>query len=264
MRIFIAEWIMMRRRSFVLGWLGPIIFFAILATFMTFQMTENVTGQTRGPFGEFPGIERLQQSSGLVAGLDAASTFIGIISLSLFAVTMARQFEAGTIRHFLVAEPRRRMLLSGRLVALASFVAIGVLLATLVSIATSFLAAPRFDVATEAWLSVDGLIAAASAFGNTAIAAMIWGILGGTLAVVTRSAATTIAGGVGAFLILENLLGETFMSSADRFPGSILSSLAAGGTQDTTYVTALVMALIYGAIGIILTLLVFGRRDVTD
>ncbi|HDH02767.1 MAG TPA: hypothetical protein ENH15_00800, partial [Actinobacteria bacterium] len=57
----------------------------------------------------------LASADGLVAGLETAATFFGIVALALFALSVARDYEQGTIRMLAAAEPRRALLLGGKL-----------------------------------------------------------------------------------------------------------------------------------------------------
>ena len=48
------------------------------------------------------------------------------------------------------------------------------------------------------------------------------------------------------------------------FPTGVLSSVASGGTEAAPYGTAVLLALIYGAIGWGVSVLVLQRRDIVD
>ena len=139
-----------------------------------------------------------------------------------------------------------------------------VAVATVVSMGMSMALAPAQDISTDAWLTSSGITEALATFGNIAIAAVIWGLIGAILAMITRSAAASIAIGVGFFMIFENLLGQFVESISPYFPGSALNSFASGGTSDLTYSAAIILVIVYGLASLAATFLIFIKRDVTD
>ena len=100
---------------------------------------------------------------------------------------------------------------------------------------------------------------------KAAIATVIWGLFGALLAMVSRSAAISIAAGVGYFLIGEQLILQSLWpSTADWLPAGTLNTLASGGSSTVSFTTALALSALYGAAAYVATSLVFDRRDVTD
>lgn len=65
-------------------------------------------------------------------------------------------------------------------------------------------------------------------------------------------------------MILENLLSRFAESISYYFPGSVLNSFALGGTSDLSYSAAAIIASFYGIACVIITYLLFIKRDVTD
>lgn len=263
-RAYLSEWIKIRRPAFILGWAGSIVIFTIISTLFVFMAADGGGGEIHRPPGAAIGIEQLAESGGWIVGLEVASTFIGIIALAFFAVAVAREFNTGMVRHLLVVEPRRYLLLSGKLLALATFIVIVVVVATLVVMGMSLLLAPTLDISTDAWLSSSGISEVLVTFGNTAAAAIIWGLIGATLAMVTRSSAASIAAGVGFFMIFEGLLSQFAESVSYYFPGAALNSFVAGGTANLDYSAAAILVAVYGLACVATTFLIFTKRDVTD
>ena len=185
---------------------------------------------------------------------------IGVVSLALFALSVARDFEFGTIRNLLVGQPRRAVLLSGKLLAVASYVVIGVLAAGVLAALLAVSLAPGQDISTAAWT----VGAALATVGTTALAAVLYGLVGAVLAMVTRSAAISITVGVAYLLIVENLLGLVWDGAGDWLPAGVFSAIAAGGTGSMSFEKSVVLAVGYGILGLIVMYLVFMRRDVTD
>ncbi len=206
----------------------------------------------------------LASADGLVAGLETAATFFGIVALALFALSVARDYEQGTIRMLAAAEPRRALLLGGKLGTLTLIVVAAVIIASAVSIGLSFALAPLQEVDTSLWTTSDGVEAALAATFSVATASIVWGVFGATLAIITRSAAVSITAGIGYLLIGENLLGIAWDQIGKWSPAAMLDAFTAGGTELVTYTKALVMLAVYVAAALIATFVVFERRDITD
>jgi hypothetical protein len=96
------------------------------------------------------------------------------------------------------------------------------------------------------------------------LATIIWGLIGGVLAITTRSATISISAGVGFLLIFELLIAQFVESVGEKLPATLLGALASGGNFEIEYATALILSVAYGAVSFIVASLVFIRRDVTD
>lgn len=263
-RIFAAEWIKLARLSTILGWMGPVAWFALMGTYFNFSDAAEQAGQFRGPFGIAPGLEQLAAPDGWVIGVHSSASFIGLIALAFFATNIAREYEKGTIRVLLVAEPRRFQLMVGKLLALASFVVLICLGAIILTMVMSLALAPGENVSIDAWLTGDGALEVLKGLVNVSVAAIVWGLIGGVLAILMRSAAISISIGVGFLFIFEILIGQFAPDIGNRLPATVLGALASGGTFNISYTTALVSTAIYGAASLAVSIIVFIRRDVTD
>ena len=263
-RVFSSEWLKIARPKNVLGWMGPVVLFAFMGTMFNFMDASTDAGQFRGPFGIAPGLEQLAAPDGWIIGIHSASSFIGLIALAIFATNIARDYEKGTIRTLLVAEPNRFRLIIGKLLTLSSFVILITAGATVVTMLASLALAPGENIPMDAWLSWQGIRELLIGFANISLATIIWGLIGGVLAIATRSAAISISAGVGFLLIFELLLGQFVESIGTKLPATVLGALASGGTFIIEYSTALLLSFAYGAASIIVTSLIFIRRDVTD
>jgi len=263
-RVFSSEWFKIARLATLLGWMAPVILFAFMGTMFNFVDAATRAGEFRGPFGIAPGLEQLAAPDGWIIGIHSASSFIGLIALAIFATNIARDYEKGTIRILLVAEPRRFRLFIGKLLALSSLVVVITASASVVTMLVSLVMAPGENIPVDAWLSWQGLRGLLIGFANISLATIIWGLIGGVLAVTTRSAAISISAGVGFLLIFELLIGQFVESVGTKLPATVLGALASGGTFIVEYPTALILSLAYGAASIIVATLIFIRRDVTD
>jgi ABC-type transport system involved in multi-copper enzyme maturation permease subunit len=263
-RVFSSEWLKIARKANLLGWMGPVVLFAFMGTMFNFMDASTSAGQFRGPFGIAPGPEQLAAPDGWIIGIYSASSFIGLIALAIFATNLARDYEKGTIRILLVTQPHRLRLLIGKLFALSAFVVLITAGAAVVTIVASLALAPSQNVAADSWLSWQGIRELLIGFANISLATIIWGLIGGVLAITTRSAAISISAGVGFLLIFELLIGQFAESVGTKLPATVLGALASGGTFSIEYSTALAFSLAYGVASIVVASLIFIRRDVTD
>ena len=74
-------------------------------------------------------------------------------------------------------------------------------------------------------------------FFNFTVAGLVWGLIGLTLAVLTRSAAMAIGIGIGFLLVVEGLITIFAPDAGPYLPGGTLSTLAAGGNDQLAWVT---------------------------
>ncbi|MEX1209119.1 MAG: ABC transporter permease [Acidimicrobiia bacterium] len=261
-RAVLAQWIRLRRRSVVLGWGGAVVGFSILATFLTLNRAGG--GTSSGPGSEMVfGVGQLSTAEGMANILGVAATFLGVLTLGLFATLIANEYSHGTIRTLLVKEPRRLRLLSGQLVAIAVFAALAVVVASLVATAVGLAVAPAQGVDTAAWLTSDGYVALATAIGNLILSSLGWGVIGALLAVVLRAPAPAVSAGLAYALPVEMLLATAWDDAPRWLPRGLLDSLAAGGTPLVSYNRASVLVTLYVAAALVLMGVLFARRDVT-
>jgi ABC-type transport system involved in multi-copper enzyme maturation permease subunit len=263
-RVFLSEWLKIARPVAIFAWMAPVLLFAFQGTLFNFLDAETNAGQFRGPFGIAPGPEQLAAPDGWIIGIYSASSFIGLIALAIFATNIARDYEKGTIRILLVAEPNRFRFITGKLLALSAFVILITAVAALVTMLVSLLLAPSQSISIDAWLSWEGTRDLFIGFGNMSLATIIWGLIGGVLAIVTRSAAVSISAGVGFMLIFELLIGQFAESIGTKLPATVLGALASGGITNIGYSTAIVLSLAYGALCFIIAATIYVRRDVID
>jgi ABC-2 type transport system permease protein len=128
-------------------------------------------------------------------------------------VTSVRDWSAearGTVRVLLTRQPRRARLPAGKLLALLAFVAALLLAAELLSAAAAIALAHVRDVSTAAWFTTDGLGRLAGDYANAVLTATVFGAVGISLGVFTRS--TPIALGIG--LAWLGPLSTSFSSAA--------------------------------------------------
>ena len=253
-----------RRGSFRLGWLGITALFAVLMNVFVFSApAHGISGNTQGPGGVFPTAAQLAGSHGMVISLATATTFLGVVTLSFWAVAAASDYTSGLIRILVQAEPRRTRLLAGKVAALALWTALATTVAVAVSCVSAIGMASVAGISmSHWWAGAAGAIA--GAWLDTYLALVVWGVIGLVIAVLTRSSTVAIAGGVAYVLIIESVFKLVASGASHWLPGSILTALASGGTADVAYGSAVILGAAYAAVGLASATLAFRRRDIVE
>jgi ABC-2 type transport system permease protein len=204
----------------------------------------------------------IAEPGGFLTALGTVSTLAGVVLLSLWAIATARDYSTGMIRILVQAQPDQVKLLGGKIVG-----ALFTLLATLTTILALMLAArplARLEgIDTEAW-STDFAPHFLNGLFNFSIAGLVWGFIGLALAVLTRSSELAIGIGIGYLLVVENLIGLIAPDATVYLPGGTLNALVSGGTSELAWGLALGLVVIYGIVGITVSLLVFRARDISS
>lgn len=233
--------------------------FSFMATAVVFLAAD----QVGSPSPMMGGVVDLTSSDGLVAGISTAANLVGIVVLSLWAAASASDYATGWIRVMVQAEPRRWRLLFGKFAALVGLTLVGTVIATVVSVASAPLLASATGVSTAAW-GAGWLGTVAGAWLNLSLGILVWGVIGFAVATVTRSAIVAIAGGIGYLMVFEGLLGLVAESATTYLPGTVLGAVVAGGNATLAYGTALGLAGAYAAAALVVSVVVFHRRDITS
>lgn len=259
LRVIKSELIRLNRPSFLIGGIGAMAAFGSISTIIGFA----AAGKTGpGPGAYIPTVAALAASNGFTAGLMLAANLIGIIALSFWAIAVASDYSTGLIRLLAQAEPRRWRLLVGKALALVLYTLAGALAATLAAAGTALVCAPIFDVSTAAW-GTDTLITLAEAFRNLSLSAIVWGVIGLLVALLTRSSGVAIAAGVGYVVIFENMIVAVASDAGKWLLGGTLTALAAGGTPAISLESALQLGSAYLVAGILISIAVMHFREIT-
>ncbi|MFN0153938.1 MAG: ABC transporter permease subunit [Gaiella sp.] len=217
-------------------------------------------GRSNESSGATETVAALAAPDGIVAGLGTASTIAGLIALVLWALSLARDLQTGTIRVLLVTQARRDVYLAGKLLALAGATIVMSVLVVASGVGSAYLGAAANDVSTAGWAWSE----AGNAVLDVSVGTLGWGALGAALAVLTRSAAAAIGGGIGFLLLGENLLASVWSTAGEWLPGGSIENVFAGGSSDVTYLHSAVLVVAYIAVAIAASALVTVRRDVVD
>jgi len=256
---FKAELLKLRRRRVaVVATFGALAFAVIASTAVFLSAT-----QAGEPRGRDATIESLSQAGGATEAFALGVSFTGLVVLVLFIANVAGELSQGTIRTLLMRQPRRLALLAGKMAALLTFVAGVLALAEVLTVAASAAIAPSQDVAMTSWFGLDGLGEAASDYATALLGATLWALLGMAIAVFVRSIPVALGIGIVWAGPFEHIIQDSWTSADRWFPGLLLESLAAGGTDEVAFGRALALVAVYVAVAVSAAAIVFARRDVT-
>ena len=108
------ELVRLRRRGMLIAWFGLTALFAIMIdTIMFSTAADGVELPLGAPGVAFPTTAELASPDGLMAGMPAAASMFGIVTLSFWAIAVATGYSSGLIRLLVAAMPRRWPLLVG-------------------------------------------------------------------------------------------------------------------------------------------------------
>lgn len=258
-----SELVRVVRPRLLVGWFGLVAVFATLVNLVMFSTTGAGTPPT-GPGVAFPDAATLASPDGLVIGLSTASSMLGLVTLSFWAIATATDYSTGLIRLMVAARPRRWTLLVGKVVALSAVTAVATALALMVNLGVAPAVAEAAGVDTSAWQSSDLAGTVLESWANAFGAALVWGVIGLVLATVTRTSAVAISVGAGWVLLVESIVAMAVDDSVRWLPGSVLTAVAQGGTAVLDHGPAIGLGSAYVALGLGVAAVVGMRRDVTD
>lgn len=258
-RSFKAELLKLRRRPVAVVATAGALAFAVIASTAVFLSAT----QTAGPRGRGATIESLSRAGGATEAFALGASFVGLLVLVLFIANVAGELSQGTIRTLLMRQPRRLALLAGKMAALLAFVAGVLMLAEVLTVAASAAIAPSQDVATGSWYGLDGLADAASDYASALLGVCAWALLGMAIAVFVRSIPVALGIGIVWAGPFEHIVQDSWTSADRWFPGLLLESLSAGGTDDVAFGRALALVAVYVAVAVGAAAVMFARRDVT-
>jgi|SRR5579859_3019226 len=263
-RAFRSELLKCRRWSMFAG-TGIMLVASAFFAYLTFhQITSGVTGSEVDPLAHaFP------TSLGLITIVGQARSFIIVVALIMVTVNLAAEWSQGTWRNLLVREPRRMLLLSGKMLALLLFV-LGSMTLTLVASSVLVLAlASAQGVQTAAWTSVPGLSAWFAFFSNEVLCLIGICLLGMLIAVLTRSTGIAVGVALAYVLVPEGIIAMVWSEGSRWFPirtfnflpGSVFPT-DVGPTPPQGYTAALLVALGWMTIFAVASFVAFRRQDI--
>jgi ABC-type transport system involved in multi-copper enzyme maturation permease subunit len=260
-RVIRSEIVRIVRPRFLLGWFSLMAIFSVMVNAIMFSEATGTTQAPSGPGVAFPSAAELASPSGVVAGLSAAASMFGVVTLAFWAITAGTDSQSGLIRLLASTERRRWKLITGKAVALAIMTAVATTVALMVSTIVAPAAAKSADISTALWGTDSSVML--TAWVNAYLAMLVWGAIGLALATILRSSAIAISLGIGWVLVVESIVGLA-LDDPSWLPGSTMQSLAAGGNAAASYGSALGLGSMYICIAMTLATVVMQRRDITD
>lgn len=257
-RAFRSEWLKMLRPGMILGGAGTMTGFAILAVVLRLS---RVGGAHLGPGTDLTA-PMVAASNGFALLIVFTAPFLGLVALAVCAVAVGTEYGSGTLRNLLVRQPARMRLLTGKLLALGSFVTVAVVVSYGVGLAAALLLVPGHGISASAWFTSAGVQSLLSTAGNLLLATLAWAAIGAVLANVLRSAAAAIAVGLGYLLVGETLLSTVWAGGNQWLPRALLVALALGGNADVAYARALLLVGLYVVVAMGVAAALFRQRDV--
>jgi ABC-2 type transport system permease protein len=254
-----SEWLKILRPSMMLGGVGTMAGFAVLAVVLRLS---RVGGTHIGPGTDLTA-PMVTASNGFAPIIVYTAPFLGLVALAVCAVAIGTEYGNGTLRNLLVRQPARLRLLTGKLLALASFVTLAVVVSYGVGLMVALLLVPSHGISTAAWFTAAGVQSLLATLGNLVLAALAWGVIGAVLAIVLRSAAAAISVGLGYLLVGETLLTSVWSGGNQWLPRVLLVVLGLGGTPEVAYERALVLIGLYVVVALSVAAILFRQRDVT-
>jgi ABC-2 type transport system permease protein len=215
------------------------------------------------PTGRGATLESLAEPGGGSEAFALGVSFTGLLVLVTFVANFTGEISRGTFRTLLMREPRRLRLLAGKMTALLIFTALVLAAAGALTWIASVILAPSQGVSTSEWFTLGALGDNLADYGTALLTVGGWAVLGMALGVIVGSTPLALGLGVAWAGPFEHLTEDAWSAADDWFPGLLLETLAAGGTEEVSLSRALILVVVYAGTAAALAASVFRRRDVT-
>jgi ABC-2 type transport system permease protein len=252
---FASEWIKLRRRTLLLStFLGLAAAASLFVVLLFSQATAH---------GGIVTLHQLAQPNGLVIGVARAAMLLGVVAFGIAASQVASEYSLGALRQLLVRQPRRAVLLAGKMLGVISFLVLALCFAAVVALIVAVAAAHSRGVPTGAWFTGTGLDDLFRELGDLVLATIGYSVLGMALGQFVRSAVFAVIIGFAWLVAIENIVTRIVPSTEQWLPGASILAVASGGKEGVGYQHGLILGLIYVAVAITAAMTVFLRSDVT-
>jgi ABC-2 type transport system permease protein len=255
---FLSEWTKLKRRTLLLS-----TFLGLAAAASAFVILLFSQAPATGAGGGLPSLQQLARPNGLIVGVTRATMLLGIVAFGIAAAQMASEYSLGTLRQLLVRQPRRIVLLAGKMLAVVTFLLLALVFAAVVAFVVAVIAAHSRDVSTTAWFTATGFGDLFRALGDIALAVVGFTILGLAIGQFMRSAVFAVIAGFAWIIAVENIITRIVPGTAKWLPGAALDTVASGGTEGPSFAHGLIVGAVYLIAAIAATAITFARRDVT-
>ena len=263
MRPFRSEFIRIWRPAFFIGGFGVMAGFAALVSIFIYTAAKNGTTlpPTAGAGAGFATTGQIARPGGFLSALATVSRPAGVVLLALWAIAVATDYSTGLIRVVVQAYPKRIPLMGGKIAALSVFTFMAATITFLVVVVLARPLARLEGIKVDAW-KTDFVSHILKGYFDFTVVALVWGLIGLMLAVLTRSSAIAIGIGIGFLLVVESLITIVAPDASKYLPGGTLNTLVAGGTPGLSWGASLSLVVAYGLIAIAVSLLTFRTRDI--
>src|ERR1700753_750964 len=167
---FASEWTKLRRPTLLLStFLGLAFASSLFVVLMFSQATAH---------GGLVTLHQLAQPNGLVIGVARAAMLLGVVAFGIAAAQVASEYSLGSLRQLLVRQPRRVILLAGKMLGVITFLLLALCFAAVVALLVALSAAKSRGVPVGAWFTGTGLSALFAELGDLALAVVGYSVLG--------------------------------------------------------------------------------------
>jgi ABC-2 type transport system permease protein len=252
---FTSEWTKLRRPTLLLSTFLGLAFAASLFVVLMFS---HATAH-----GGIVTLHQLAQPNGLVIGGARASMLLGVVAFGIAASQVASEYSLGTLRQLLVRQPRRAVLLAGKMLGTITFLVLALCFAAVVALVVAVVAAQSRHVPASAWFTGTGLSDMFRELGDLALAVIGYSILGMALGQFVRSAVFAVIVGFAWLIAVENIITRIVPSTEQWLPGASITAVASGGVEGVGYAHGLILGTVYIIAAIAAAMIVFLRSDIT-
>ena len=252
---FASEWTKLRRRTLLLSTFLGLAAAASLFVILMFSQASATGGIVT--------LHQLARPNGLVIGVARASMLLGVVAFGVAASQVASEYSLGTLRQLLVRQPRRAILLAGKMLGVITFLVLALCFAGVVAFVVALAAAHSRSVPTSAWFTGTGLGDLFRELGDLALATIGYSVLGMALGQFVRSAVFAVIVGFAWLVAVENIIVRIVPSIQQWLPGESLVAVASAGGEGVGYAHGLILGAVYAAAAIAAAMAVFLRSDVT-
>jgi hypothetical protein len=265
MRPFRSEFIRIWRPAFFIGGFGVMAGFAALVSIFIYTAAKSgaTLPPTAGQGAGFATTGQIARPGGFLSALATVSRPAGVVLLALWAIAVATDYSTGLIRVIVQAYPKRIPLMGGKIAALGVFTLMAATITFLVVVVIARPLARLEGIKVDSW-KTDFVSHILKGYFDFTVVALVWGLIGLMLAVLTRSSAMAIGIGIGFLLVVESLITIVAPDASKYLPGGTLNTLVAGGTPGLAWGTALGLVVLYGLIATAVSLAVFRTRDIVS
>jgi ABC-type transport system involved in multi-copper enzyme maturation permease subunit len=252
---FTSEWTKLRRPTLFFSTFLGLAAAASIFVILVFSQASANSGIVT--------LHQLAQPDGLVLGVARAAMLLGVVAFGIAASQVASEYSLGTLRQLLVRQPRRAVLLAGKMLGVISFLVLALCFAAVVAFLVALVAAHSRGVSTSAWFTGTGLGDLFRELGDLVLATIGYSVLGMALGQFVRSAVFAVIIGFAWLIAVENIVSRIVPSAQQWMPGASILAVASGGGEGVGYGHGLILAAVYLAVAIGAAMTVFLRSDVT-